>query len=716
MPAPWIFTFYSYKGGVGRSQAALNVAYTLAGWGRHVLLVDMDLEAPGLSGFLARAQELDPPAERQPDVLTLLEEIVLGALRGDASQVDIADIPPVSNYIRAVDRAKLSALAPKMGELGRLDVLGANLGEDYSERLAHLNLHDLAHDQLLDASRLLGRYFKAQRFAHRPFWLESFEPALSTGYDYIIVDSRTGLTEIGGLCVGPLADRLVVFTGLNDQNVEGTLAFLREVGIDPVARLKDHDRWDDSDKSGENSDSVAALGPKPTILVASPVPAGEIEAKRKRLTEIERRLGMRPEQISYHPQLALMETLFVRDYQEEYLAVQYRTLTDRIQALVGDDSSHLVGELNAWLTGRANEIDPAKLVATALRVAPLSPPGRAFVSLVVDRIGSNYPILSIPLLAVLSRDPMVRPRVLSNWGVALWQRAQEKVGSDADLLFASAFEKFAEALKLKPDYPEALYNFGCTLSEQATAKEGAEADRLFGAAYEKYAEALKINPDYTDVLSSWGVALSDQANMKEGEEADRLFAAASEKFAEALRLRPDFSEALNNWGIALLDQAKSNDGGEADRLFVAASEKFAAALKPKPNYPEALSNWGNALSDQAKAKQGEEADRLFAEAYERYAKSLTLKPNFPEALNNWGRALSDQAEAKEGEEADRLFTAAYDMYTKSLRLKPNFPEALNNWGIALSAQARMKEGEEADRFLAAAAEKYTAAHKLSSDS
>ena len=50
MPFPYIFTFYSFKGGVGRSLAVMNVAYTLAGRGRHVLVVDMDLEAPGLSG------------------------------------------------------------------------------------------------------------------------------------------------------------------------------------------------------------------------------------------------------------------------------------------------------------------------------------------------------------------------------------------------------------------------------------------------------------------------------------------------------------------------------------------------------------------------------------------------------------------------------------------------------------------------------------------
>ena len=46
-----IITFYSYKGGTGRSMALANVSYLLASWGYKVLLVDWDLEAPGLHNF-----------------------------------------------------------------------------------------------------------------------------------------------------------------------------------------------------------------------------------------------------------------------------------------------------------------------------------------------------------------------------------------------------------------------------------------------------------------------------------------------------------------------------------------------------------------------------------------------------------------------------------------------------------------------------------------
>jgi MinD-like ATPase involved in chromosome partitioning or flagellar assembly len=46
-----IITFYSYKGGVGRSMALANVADLMARSGLRVLIVDFDLEAPGLEHF-----------------------------------------------------------------------------------------------------------------------------------------------------------------------------------------------------------------------------------------------------------------------------------------------------------------------------------------------------------------------------------------------------------------------------------------------------------------------------------------------------------------------------------------------------------------------------------------------------------------------------------------------------------------------------------------
>src|SRR4051794_9166817 len=52
-PQGQVVTFYSFKGGTGRTMALANVAWILAASGKRVLVADWDLEAPGLHRFFA---------------------------------------------------------------------------------------------------------------------------------------------------------------------------------------------------------------------------------------------------------------------------------------------------------------------------------------------------------------------------------------------------------------------------------------------------------------------------------------------------------------------------------------------------------------------------------------------------------------------------------------------------------------------------------------
>ena len=54
-----IITFYSYKGGVGRTMALANIAVLLAQMGLKVLTVDWDLEAPGLDRYFKEYMPLN---------------------------------------------------------------------------------------------------------------------------------------------------------------------------------------------------------------------------------------------------------------------------------------------------------------------------------------------------------------------------------------------------------------------------------------------------------------------------------------------------------------------------------------------------------------------------------------------------------------------------------------------------------------------------------
>lgn len=52
-----IFTFYSYKGGAGRSMALANVAQWFYSKGLRVVMIDWDLEAPGLENFFFTSEK-----------------------------------------------------------------------------------------------------------------------------------------------------------------------------------------------------------------------------------------------------------------------------------------------------------------------------------------------------------------------------------------------------------------------------------------------------------------------------------------------------------------------------------------------------------------------------------------------------------------------------------------------------------------------------------
>src|SRR5438876_11873823 len=57
----FVVTFYSYKGGVGRTSALVNVAYRLARRGKRVFVLDFDLEAPGIDSYGLAKTDISTP-------------------------------------------------------------------------------------------------------------------------------------------------------------------------------------------------------------------------------------------------------------------------------------------------------------------------------------------------------------------------------------------------------------------------------------------------------------------------------------------------------------------------------------------------------------------------------------------------------------------------------------------------------------------------------
>jgi tetratricopeptide (TPR) repeat protein/cellulose biosynthesis protein BcsQ len=289
-------TFYSFKGGVGRTMSLLNVACILAGRGRRVLMIDFDLEAPGLTLFKEKSRKNQPPP-RQAGLVELIQDFLRNPKESPLADKD----NPASfrdHYVRALP------IPDKLQQLegGCLDLMPSGLiDETYQQRLYSIKFDRLYEEGI---GQPLFKHFK--------------KVVRDSGlYDYVLIDSRTGLSDEGSICTRDLADHLVVLTGLNRQNVEGTVRVLQQ--------LKAGD-WD----GGR------------IIFVASPVPVHYEELREQRMKEARgaiKKAGFDAElklHIPYHPRLSLDEEPFVYNWTGTDLFQAYQSLQGELRRTAKD--------------------------------------------------------------------------------------------------------------------------------------------------------------------------------------------------------------------------------------------------------------------------------------------------------------------------------------------------------------------------------------------
>ncbi|MEG5039912.1 MULTISPECIES: P-loop ATPase, Sll1717 family [unclassified Microcoleus] len=187
---PRTITFYSFKGGVGRTTALTHVASILAMRGLKVVAVDLDLEAPGLS----TAFNLKP----QP-------------------KYGIVDYFYERSYLPEGVEPSIS-IAEILGEVrvpnatGRLFVVPAGcLTLDYISKV-----DDLHATTVIDGNQSLWSVFKTEIN-------EQLKP------DILLVDSRTGINQWGALSLIQAADEAIIFLFPNEQNKQGIEVLLQSL-------------------------------------------------------------------------------------------------------------------------------------------------------------------------------------------------------------------------------------------------------------------------------------------------------------------------------------------------------------------------------------------------------------------------------------------------------------------------------------------------------
>jgi MinD-like ATPase involved in chromosome partitioning or flagellar assembly len=189
-----IITFYSYKGGVGRSMALANIACLLAKSGKRVLMIDWDLEAPGLHKyFKSYLQSSHTEHEGLIDFFKQARK-TLGKIpfHSDTGYKIRDFLGSLQNYIQTVfDDGTLFIL-----QAGKLD-------NNYGKNVNGFNWETF--------------------FKRIPDFFTYFVEYLNENYDYVLIDSRTGYTDMGGICTMLMPDKLVLIFAPNQQNIEGLL-------------------------------------------------------------------------------------------------------------------------------------------------------------------------------------------------------------------------------------------------------------------------------------------------------------------------------------------------------------------------------------------------------------------------------------------------------------------------------------------------------------
>jgi MinD-like ATPase involved in chromosome partitioning or flagellar assembly len=263
-----VITFYSYKGGTGRSMALTNVAWMLALNGERVLAIDWDLEAPGLHRYF-RPFLKDKELTGTEGLLDFVEKKAARsavsksrkqAPERETPKAEPGDKASTSSVIErsAADEAEIiDYLTPliwpngvqwqQFGPRARIDLLPAGRqGPAYSRTLNAFNWIDFFE-------RLDGRSI-----------LQTAREQLRSVYDYILIDSRTGVSDSSGICTVEMPDTLVVCFTLNDQSIIGAAGITESVLTQRQVRRAAKSKGDDSSsEDSRNNERPFSIFPVP---------------------------------------------------------------------------------------------------------------------------------------------------------------------------------------------------------------------------------------------------------------------------------------------------------------------------------------------------------------------------------------------------------------------------------------------------------------------
>jgi len=309
-----VYSFYSYKGGVGRSMTLANLAALFYRRPLDVVVVDWDLEAPGIERYFApRYAAAEPEVVSDQaglcDLIAHYRQTV--ATPPEFDRAPSSPYPPIDDYLITLDQNRGC----------RLRLMPAGRRRDWAAYAEFVQSFDWAD---FYANWAGGGFFD---------WLHL---QLVSCADIVLIDTRTGITEMGGVATRHMADVVVVMFAGNEENMESS-ARMAETFLAPregdrgVEVMLVPSRIDDSD-SGEYSGFLTRLAEMEQRLPSAGSPDG---------------WQARELLLPYRPRLAFREQLVVGDDELESvfrpIVEGYRNIAAQMQRLAPSDSRLRLG-------------------------------------------------------------------------------------------------------------------------------------------------------------------------------------------------------------------------------------------------------------------------------------------------------------------------------------------------------------------------------------
>lgn len=194
---PKVVTFYSFKGGMGRTTALAAVALCLCAKGKNVLMVDTDVEAPGLASLFQNKEGINKAG--------VVDYLLERNLHEGGIRMQDYIIPVSSDVLQEKNYGNIFMISS-----GKMD-------REYLQKLARIDFQDTIPGKLKENICQLIQ--------------EAIEAIQSrVKVDYVLLDARAGFHDMGGIVTTQIPHGVVVFSKDSEQSWQGTEQVIRAIG------------------------------------------------------------------------------------------------------------------------------------------------------------------------------------------------------------------------------------------------------------------------------------------------------------------------------------------------------------------------------------------------------------------------------------------------------------------------------------------------------